>query len=142
MIGLNIPPCIPPKIAVGGIENLTDANRRFLPKTLHLQNPAYRAYLQKTFEMHHLPHVDFENFYVAQNVWDDAMAEAIAAHLDDRVMVVFAGNGHLISGFGIPGRVPQQPAPPYRIVLPLPAGKSVEPDAADYIWVTAPEAAP
>ncbi len=140
LIGLNIPPCIPPKIAAGGIDNLQKRDKAFLPETLHLSNSGYRDYLQKIFKMHHfMMHSNFENFYVAQNVWDDVMAESVVSHIDDHVMLVLAGNGHLIYGFGIPDRVNQHLAVPYRTILPLPAGESADLDMADYLWVTASE---
>ena len=77
----------------------------------------------------------FEYFHQAQILWDETMAESIAAFLADRPdyrLVVLAGNGHLAFGSGIPKRAYRRTGKEYAIVLPDP-GEPLEPELADFI---------
>jgi uncharacterized iron-regulated protein len=139
LVGLNIPNYIPPKIREGGIENLSDEEKAHLPRKIDTTNTDHRAYLKKVFEEHksHFKReVEFEDFYVAQVVWEDAMAEMVANNLNDSVMVVLAGNGHIQFKYGIPDRVYKQTAAPFRTIYLAPVGSEIKRDIADYIWVT------
>jgi uncharacterized iron-regulated protein len=78
----------------------------------------------------------FEDFYLAQCVWDATMAETIEANLGNHSMVVLAGHGHIAHGFGIPNRVFRATPVAFRTVYLAPAGETLSRDAADYIWVT------
>jgi len=139
LVGLNIPRHIPPKIKEGGIESLRDDEKKHLPQQIDLTNSAHRDYVQPVFERHR-PYfkgkVEFENFYAAQAVWEDAMAEAIAENLKNDVMVVLAGNGHIQFKYGIPDRAFKRTGAAFTTIYPASTGAEVEPDIADYIWVT------
>jgi len=135
--GLNIPSHIPPKIAVGGIDSLLDADRRYLPDEIDTTVAAHRTYLQKIFKFHNLPgRDDFENFYMAQCVWEDTMAESIARNIGTHPMVVIAGNGHIRNKFGIPDRAFKRTRAPFRTISLIQAGGSADLSYADYIWIT------
>ena len=139
LVGLNIPNHIPPKIREGGIESLRDDEKKHLPQQIDLSNTGHRDYVQKVFEAHrhHFSgEVDFENFYAAQSVWEDAMAEAIAENLNNGVMVVLVGNGHIQFKYGIPDRAFKQTGAAFKTIYTASAGTEVELDIADYIWVT------
>ncbi len=139
LVGLNVPNHIPPKIREGGIENLRDDEKKHLPSQLDLSNTAHRDYVQKIFEAHghHFKgEVEFDNFYAAQVVWEDGMAAAIAENLNDDVMVVLAGNGHIQFKYGIPDRAFNLTGAAFTTIYPASIGTEVEPDIADYIWVT------
>ena len=139
LVGLNIPFDIPAKIRVGGIENLSDCEKRYLPTEIDTSNTAHRDYLRNVFNQHHFKdEVEFEDFYMAQSVWEDAMAEAIVQNLKDNVMVVLAGNGHIQFKYGIPDRTFKRTSVFFRTIYLAPAGEEVALDVADYIWVTAP----
>lgn len=138
VIGLNVPPHIPPKIAVGGIDNLLPGDRAHLPDSVDTGNEKHREYVQSVFKHHHQRGLtNFSYFYQAQCVWEDAMAEAVAKNLeDDGTLLVLAGSGHLRHHYGIPQRAYKRHPAPYRTVLPMPAGRSVKADISDYIWVS------
>jgi len=139
LVGLNIPNHIPPKIREGGIESLRDDEKKHLPQQIDLSSTGHRDYVQKVFEahQHHFRgEVDFENFYAAQSVWEDAMAEAIAENLNNDVMVVVVGNGHIQFKYGIPERAFKQTGAAFKTIYTASAGTEVELDIADYIWVT------
>ena len=138
LVGLNIPGYIPDRIREGGIENLTDEDKKYLPKEIDTSNTAQREYLREVFDHHHRiqGRVEFEDFYTAQVVWEEAMAESIARNLDDHTMVVLAGNGHIQFKYGIPDRAFKRTGATFRTVYQAPAGIEVKRDIADYIWVT------
>ncbi len=137
LVGLNIPPHIPPKIRVGGINYLSQAEKKYLPAGIDTSNAAHKAYLKEVFSHHHFKaRVEFEYFYLAQCVWEDTMAESIARHLSDKQMVVLAGNGHIINKFGIPDRAYRRTNVPFRTLYLVPVGGKAEFSYADYIWIT------
>ena len=139
LVGLNIPNHIPPKIREGGINNLRADEKEHLPLQIDLSNTAHRDYVQKVFEAHRQHfrgEVEFENFYAAQTVWEDAMAEVIAENLNNDVMVVLVGNGHIQFKYGIPDRAFKRTGAAFTTIYPASTGAEVEPDIADYIWVT------
>jgi len=139
LVALNIPNHIPPKIREGGIDNLREDEKEHLPQQIDTSKTAHREYLQNVFDghKHHFRgEVEFENFYIAQCVWEDAMAEMISQHLKNDVMVVLAGNGHIQFKYGIPDRAFSRTDAAFRTIYLAPAGEVVEWDIADYIWVT------
>jgi uncharacterized iron-regulated protein len=139
VIALNVPSDIPSKIAVGGIENLRPWEKAFLPKTIHTSNPGHRSYVESVFNFHTLKgRENFEYFYAAQCVWDDAMAQSIADHSGNRPMIVFAGNGHIIKKFGIPDRAFALTGVSFKTIMPISGGMEADLHDADYLWVTSP----
>ena len=139
LIGLNIPNYIPPRIREGGIDSLRDDEKKHLPLQLDTTNTDHRDFVQSVFEnhQHHFRgEVAFENFYAAQVVWEDAMAETIAENLNNYVMVVLAGNGHIQFKYGIPDRAYKLTGAVFKTLYPASAGDEVAPDIADYVWVT------
>jgi uncharacterized iron-regulated protein len=68
----------------------------------------YRHELKTVFDQHapaREPRRRFDHFVEAQLVWDRAMAEVIAGHLQSfpqRRVVVILGQGHIRNGFGVP----------------------------------------
>lgn len=138
LVGLNIPGYIPDRIREGGIENLTSEDKKYLPKEIDTSNSAQREYLLEVFNHHHgiRDRVEFEDFYTAQVVWEEAMAETIARNLNDYTMVVLAGNGHIQFKYGIPDRAFKLTGAAFRTIYQAPAGAEVKRAIADYIWVT------
>ena len=141
LVGLNVPNYIPPRIREGGIESLRDDEKKHLPQQIDLTISAHREYVQKIFEnhKHHFRgDVEFENFYAAQCVWEDAMAEAVGDNLNNSVMVVLAGNGHIQYKYGIPDRTYKRTGAAFATIYPvsISTGKELDPGIADYIWVT------
>ena len=137
IVALNIPSYIPGRIRVGGIDNLPDADRQYLPKEIDTSNADYRNYVEQVFNQHNFQgNVKFEDFYAAQSVWDEIMAESIAANLGGNKIVVLAGNGHIRYKYGIPDRTFRRTNASFRTLYPVSAGEEVELGVADYVWVT------
>jgi uncharacterized iron-regulated protein len=139
IVALNIPTYIPARIRVGGIENLSDLDRQYLPKEIDTSNTEHRDYARKVFDQHNFnSNVRFDDFYLAQCVWDEVMAESVAANLGPKRVVVLAGNGHIQYRYGIPDRTYRRTSASFRTLYLVPAGQEIELAIADYIWVTSP----
>ena len=139
IVALNIPFYIPGRIRVGGIDNLADTDKQYLPKEIDTSNAAHRNYVEQVFNQHHLRgNVKFEDFYMVQCVWDEIMAESIAANLGGNKIVVLAGNGHIQYKYGIPYRAFRRTNASFRTLYLVSAGKEIELGIADYVWVTQP----
>jgi len=137
VVGLNVPFYIPSRVRVGGIDNLLESDKIYLPQNIDTTNEAHRAYLEPVFKHHHFRgNANFEYFYQAQCLWEDTMAASIDRQLEDDVMVVLAGNGHIIYKFGIPARAYALNGATFRTIFLAPVGSEVELSYADYIWVT------
>ncbi len=141
LIGLNIPFHLPAKIAVGGLESLSRSERELLPVRIDLSNAEHRGYVEMIYNMHRIRgRDDFDNFYAAQCAWEDGMAQAIADNLKKSIMVVIAGNGHIVRKFGIPNRAYSRTNTPFRTIYLATLHSSVTLADADFIWVSPDDA--
>jgi uncharacterized iron-regulated protein len=137
LVALNIPTYIPARIRVGGLENLSDLDRQYLPKEIDTSNSAHRDYAKMVFELHNFKgQVKFDDFYMAQCIWDEIMAESVASNLGTKQIVVLAGNGHIQFKYGVPDRAFRRTGVPFRTIYLASAGEEVELGVADYIWIT------
>jgi uncharacterized iron-regulated protein len=140
LVAINIPTYIPGRIRVGGIDSLSDSDKRYLPKEIDTTNSAHRDYAKATFEQHHFSsRTKFEDFYMAQCVWDEIMAESIASDLGNKKVIALMGNGHIQYKYGVPDRTYRRTSASFRTVYLAPAGDDVELAIADFIWITATE---
>ncbi|NJL40699.1 MAG: ChaN family lipoprotein [Leptolyngbyaceae cyanobacterium SM1_4_3] len=113
VIALNTPTEITRRVADKGLGGLLESDRQWIPPVSEIRtdNDAYRQMLQEVYTGAHHGHGNggsFDNFFLAQVLWDETMAEAIAefaAANRDYQVVVLAGQGHVIYGYGIPDRV-------------------------------------
>lgn len=138
LVGLNIPFCLPPKIATGGLASLSDREKALLPEKIDTGNPDHRDYVHTIYARHGnmLKGRDvFEYFYEAQCAWEDGMASAVAGHCADGQMVALAGNGHIIRKFGIPDRAHRRKAVPFLTVYLAQPGEEIATGDADFIWI-------
>ena len=141
LVALNLEFHIPSRIAAGGLDSLLPYQAEQIPDRVDLTNSRHREFVRNAYDSHG-KHVrgryDFEDFYAAQVVWDEAMAEAVARSIDRRVMIVFAGRGHIAYYFGIPERAHHRTGLEYRTVLPQMAGETIDFSVADYLWISEP----
>ena len=154
VLALNTPTEITRKVARGGLESLTSAERQLIPPTTEIRtdNLAYRQQIQEIYEQSHQGQGSsdrFERFFLAQVLWDETMAAEIAQFLQanrDHQVVVLAGQGHIAYGYGIPSRVKRRiqqdvgrPKLVQRLVLLNPPEKlrsQTDQPVADYFWFT------
>jgi uncharacterized iron-regulated protein len=114
LLALNTPTEIITKVSTEGLNSLTEEERKQIPpfSEIRTDNQDYRQMLAEVFQQHshgkHGNSKDIDNFFTTQVLWDETMAEAIAQYHQknpgDRI-IVLAGQGHIIYGFGIPDRV-------------------------------------
>ncbi|MGB3691557.1 MAG: ChaN family lipoprotein [Spirulinaceae cyanobacterium] len=114
VLALNAPTEVTRKVARQGLESLTEEEKTYLPPLAEIRtdDAEYRQMLQEIFQMHsHQGHgnsAGFENFFAAQVVWDETMAKTIAEFYQtnpSQQIIVLAGQGHIVYGYGIPQRV-------------------------------------
>jgi uncharacterized iron-regulated protein len=113
LIALNTPTEITFKVAKDGLNSLEGDDFRYIPllNEIELDNQAYRQKLQAVYQQH-ADHDqgnsnNFENFFAAQVLWEETMADAIALYHQNQPqsqIVVLVGQGH-IHDYGIPNRV-------------------------------------
>ena len=154
VLGLNVPKELSRKVAQTGIDNLSPEDRSSLPE-MDLKDRDHRRYIRSFYKAHKKGTAKgFEYFYQAQCLWDEAMAETISDFLkspegEGKTILVFAGNGHIVFGFGIPETAPSQEYPfPTRPVLLKEWRKGMDEDflfsqtsrpLADFLWITQAE---
>lgn len=113
VIALNTPTEVTRRVADKGLSGLLEGDRQWIPPVSEIRtdNEEYRQMLQEVYAGAHHGHGNsgsFDNFFLAQVLWDETMAEGIAdfvATNPDYQVVVLAGRGHIIYGYGIPDRV-------------------------------------
>nr|WP_290221581.1 ChaN family lipoprotein [Trichocoleus desertorum] len=147
VIALNTPTEVTRKVARQGLGSLTASDRQFIPPASEIRtdNKAYRQRIQKFYTEIHQGHSssnNFEQFFQAQVLWDETMADRIAQFATtypNHQIVVLAGQGHIIYGDSIPSRVARRlkntPNFVQRLVLLNPEDTKRERRAiADYFW--------
>lgn len=148
VLALNTPTEVSRKVARSGLESLTADEQQYIPSfsEIRTDNAEYRQRLQDSYEQHHQAghgnSRSFERFFTVQVLWDETMAETIAEFIKanpDYQVVVLAGQGHIVYGYGIPSRVARRLNPELvqRSVLlgvsPESQGEG-EGAIADYFW--------
>lgn len=161
VIALNARRELTRRCAKVGLDKLTEEERASLPAEMDLTNAAHRAWVKQIFEGHGMAMDDetFQKFYEAQVIWDETMAEtaveAMAAQPAEARMLIVAGAGHVINGWGIPSRIARRTEDPTSVVTLLPVSPEKRTDSlaapsgateadlaawramkhADYVWV-------
>ncbi len=113
VIALNTPQEVTQTVAAEGLATLEGKDLEWIPdpSTVVTEDPAYTNFLLEIFEGFHqgVGRSDgFNRFVEAQVLWDETMADTIVSYSQDHPetqMVVLAGQGHLVYGYGIPSRV-------------------------------------
>jgi uncharacterized iron-regulated protein len=114
LIALNTPAEISQKVATSGVNSLEKNDFRYIPplKDIKLDNSEYRQRLAKIYQQHveegQGNSTDADNFFAAQVLWDETMAEAIASYYQnhpDTQIVVLVGKAHVMYDYAIPDRV-------------------------------------
>jgi len=138
LVALNIDGDISRKTARKGIDSLSKNERKQLPDQLDFSNDLYRADLHKVFNIHANDHnlKDFNQFFQAQTLWDETMADSAAKFLADNPaskLVILAGNGHVRHKYGIPQRLYRRVKEPYTVIV---QDEKIEGGIADYVLIT------
>lgn len=114
LIALNTPAEITQKVAQSGIDSLKGSDFRYIPplKEIKLDSIEYRQRLADIYQEHvekgQGNSTDADNFFAAQVLWDETMAEAIAFYHQQHgqaQIIVLVGKAHIMYNDAIPGRV-------------------------------------
>lgn len=154
VLALNTPSEVTRKVSRQGLESLNQEDWKYIPhiSEIRTDNQEYRQLFEKLAGGHH-QHLSgnsqkLDNFFTAQVLWDETMADAIANFVKinpDYQVIVLAGSGHIIYGYGIPSRVARrlengennQPLIQRSILLHPPEDYELEINKqpiADFIW--------
>ena len=144
LIALNTPTEVTRQVARAGLESLEGEALTYIPPLADIDtgNEAYRAWMEDVFSAHgDAGHsLNFENFFAAQVLWDETMAERVVQQLatePEQQVIVLAGEGHIAYGYGIPSRVTRRlPGVTQASVKLLGADEAIESGLADFFWVT------
>jgi uncharacterized iron-regulated protein len=113
VLALNVPTEVTRQVAAKGLEGLSEGDRQYIPpfEEIDTSNTDYQQFLLRIYKNFHQGHgssTGFERFFLAQVLWDETMAAGVADLLTDEPetqVVVLAGQGHVVYGYGIPSRV-------------------------------------
>jgi hypothetical protein len=152
VLGLNAPRDLVRRVGEAGMRGLSPEDRKRLPE-IDLTDRQHRAYVATVYQGHEKGYAkDFENFYEAQCLWDDGMAESLSAFLksseaEGKTLLVFAGSGHIVFGFGIPKRFHRRTPSSYQTVVLKAWRENMDGDLAftrassllaNFLWITEP----
>jgi aminopeptidase N len=107
IVALNARSEIVKKVAAGGLDALSEKERKEIPQDMDMSDDEYRSRLREIYQSHPQG-TQFDNFYQSQILWDETMAHSVAGFLDEKPgyqMVVMAGAEHVMYDSGIAKRV-------------------------------------
>jgi len=134
VVALNIQREIVDKVSRGGIDSLSESEKREIPAQMDFSDNEYRDRLREVFLRHSSSgEKNFDFFYQSQILWDETMSMSVDGFLrknPDYQMVVLAGGGHIQYGSGIPKRTFRRNGYDYAIIL---NDVDIERDIANYI---------
>ena len=147
VLALNTPTEISRKVARNGLESLTRDELQQIPPLdeIRTDNADYRQMVEAVYNQHqqagHGNSDGFERFFTVQVLWDETMADGIADFLTanpDYQVVVIAGRGHIVYGYGIPSRVARRlsyrPLIQRSVLFGMPEGLEKNSAIADFFW--------
>jgi uncharacterized iron-regulated protein len=152
VLGLNAPRDLVRRVAENARKGLSPEDRKRLPE-IDLTDRQHRAYVATIYKGHENGSAkDFENFYEAQCLWDEGMAESLSEFLkssraEGKTVLVFAGSGHIVFGFGIPKRFHRRTPAPYQTIVLKAWREKMDGDftftgasspLANFLWITEP----
>jgi uncharacterized iron-regulated protein len=139
LVGLNIDPGIPKKVARKGFNSLTKNELKKIPPGVTCNvDPEYLAFIREIYSSHNKRDKSFTHFCEAQRLWNSFMASGIADYVrrnNGKTMVVLTGTGHAVKS-GIPAELEHATDISCKVILPEFPELSpdvVTSDDADYI---------
>ena len=142
LIALDVLQEIQRKVGKDGIDSLNKQDKKHLPDSIDRSNKDYSDFLKSIYNRH--PRSDgqtFEKFVDVQLMRDEAMAQRTTEYMDknpDRRMIVLAGGGHLVFGYGIPDRVARRQVNPNNAIVLNNFLSKPEKGLADFVLLPEP----
>lgn len=148
LLALNAPRRITAKVAEQGLVGLTADDRPYVASEIIVGPPEYKKRVMVALEAHSGHHAP-DNFFAAQTVWDETMAETLADYLrspsnHEVTVVVICGNEHVYRGYGLPDRLRRRIQIRQISLLMPQVGDhyDLSAEAADVAWTLTPEKPP
>jgi uncharacterized iron-regulated protein len=130
-----------------GLGGLDEQELARIPMDLDISMPDYRQRIGSIFQMHNghnNKQEELNKFLQAQSLWDETMAESIAAYLaakPESRLAVIAGRGHVSKTNAIPPRVARRIEVKQAVLLNVEQLEVTE-GTADYLIFSAPASLP
>lgn len=144
VIALNLRSEIIEKVSKGGLDALTDEEKKEIPEDMDMSDEDYKKRLKEIFEKHEKVECkNFDYFYQSQILWDETMAHSVDEFLrenPDYQIVVLAGVGHIMYGSGIPKRAYRLNAKDY--VTLIPGTETLDENVGDFVLFPKPVSMP
>ena len=140
VIALNTPRELTKALAHAEPDDLPEDLKAHLPADYDWSDKAYEKHLRDIFELHPEYKGEFDNFLRSQLTWDESMAERAAQYLQTHPqsrMLVLAGSGHIMHGWGIPNRIKRRIDVEQFSILVSEDYLTVTSDIADYLVMSA-----
>jgi uncharacterized iron-regulated protein len=143
VIALNTPTEVLRKVAKGGLESLQTADFQYIPPAAEIDksNLAYRDLLLAAYREHQAQALatskEFDRFYTAQLLWDETMAANAAQFRQQHPrtqLIVIAGQGHILYGYGIPRRVARRLKQVQQKIVILSSTETWKDQMGDYLF--------
>ena len=144
IVALNLRSEITDNVSKGGLDILTEEQKKEIPKDMDMSDEAYRQRLKDIFDQHGSQGFgNFNDFYQSQILWDETMAHSVDDFLKqnpDYHMVVLAGAGHIMYGSGIPKRAYRLNGNDYATLIQNP--DTIDGDIASFVLFPKPTSLP
>ncbi|MEW6417574.1 MAG: ChaN family lipoprotein [Nitrospirota bacterium] len=135
VVAINLRSEIIEKVSKGGLDVLTDEEKKEIPEDMDMLDEDYKRRLKEIFEQHKKSDSkNFDYFYQSQVLWDETMAHSIDEFLKenpDYQIVVLAGVGHIMYYSGIPKRAYRLNSKDYTTIIP--DSETIDKDVGDYV---------
>lgn len=147
VVALNLDKGITNKVfRQGGLSALSAEEAATIPLERDLSLPGYRERITNVFTSHgqHAPPEQVNNFFQAQALWDETMAESAAEFLrkkPDYRLAMVVGQGHTLKDTAIPPRLARRLPVTQAVILPA-RERDVTPSEADYLVSVEPLSLP
>ncbi|MDP1996274.1 MAG: ChaN family lipoprotein [Gallionella sp.] len=147
MLALNVDRSLVQQVSTHGWDAVPEAQRQGVGRPFP-PDKRYLNALQMVFDGHNDLKKNtgrFDYFVEAQTLWDRAMAEGIAGHLQNhpqRLVVGILGEGHVRNGYGVPHQLKAFEVTRQSSLLTLPSDRScatLPADLADAVFVIPPQ---
>jgi len=118
--GLNAPRAVVKAVGKKGLAGLTSAERARIPAVvLESADARYRAYVLESVSGHGAPPAAIPRMLEAMAVWNETMGEnAAKLAAEGRVVLVIAGQGHVLYKAGVLESAARRGAGPAQVLLP------------------------
>ena len=126
--GLNAPRDVVKAVGKKGLAGLTPAERGRIPAVvLESADARYRKYVLDSVSGHGAPPAAIPRMLEAMAVWNETMGEnAAKIAAEGKVVLVIAGQGHVLYKAGILESAARRGAGPAQVLLPWPAAPAAE----------------